>query len=163
MSAASHRTVVRYLIGVDGGGTGTRLLLADSHGQVLARAQAGPSALALGAVAAWAAIEAAATQAFAALNPASEPADALPWSSCVLACGLAGVNHEVWRSAFVALAPPLLCLTVESDAYTALLGAHQGAHADAGSRAGHIRCRILPQIDCNEGRKEDHAARYVWR
>jgi len=127
MSAASHRTVVRYLIGVDGGGTGTRLLLADSHGQVLARAQAGPSALALGAVAAWAAIEAAATQAFAALNPASEPADALPWSSCVLACGLAGVNHEVWRSAFVALAPPLLCLTVESDAYTALLGAHQGA------------------------------------
>jgi len=125
MSSAMERSVVRYLIGVDGGGTGTRLVLADPEGRVLARTQAGPSALALGAAPAWAAIEAACTQAFVTLG--EKAGNSPPWSSCVLACGLAGVNHAVWRRDFVALAPPVRQLIVESDAYTALLGAHQGA------------------------------------
>ena len=125
MSSVAERLALRYLIGVDGGGSGTRLVLADSRGRVLARAQAGPSALALGAAPAWAAIESAAVQAFARLDGMDETAP--PWSSCILACGLAGVNHEAWRRAFVAAAPPLWQLVVESDAYTALLGAHQGA------------------------------------
>jgi len=125
MNAANENRAVGYLIGVDGGGTGTRLVLADSAGRVLARTQAGPSALALGAAAAWAAIACACAQAFVALG---EPAgNSPPWSSCVLACGLAGVNHAAWRCDFVAQAPPVRQLIVESDAYTALLGAHQGA------------------------------------
>lgn len=123
LAEAAEGGALRYLIGVDGGGSGTRLVLADRAGVVLARAQAGPSALALGAAPAWAAIEAACSQAFAASGYAGSP----PWSSCAMACGLAGVNHASWRRAFIELAPPVARLSVESDAYTALLGAHQGA------------------------------------
>jgi len=122
-SGAIVRVAPRYLIGVDGGGSGTRLLLADTHGVLLARTEAGPSALALGAVSAWAALESAAVQAFAEIGQG----DGVPWQACVLAAGLAGVNHSAWYEAFLALAPPLAALRVESDAYTALLGAHQGA------------------------------------
>jgi glucosamine kinase len=126
MSSTAQRLAPSYLIGVDGGGSGTRLVLADTAGRVLARAQAGPSALALGAASAWAAIESAAADAFAQVGGTVEAAT-LPWPSCILVCGLAGVNHAAWRQAFVASAPRLRQLVVESDAYTALLGAHQGA------------------------------------
>ena len=37
----------KYLIGVDGGGSGTRVVLADTEGIELARAMSGPSGLAL--------------------------------------------------------------------------------------------------------------------
>ncbi|MGV7246188.1 BadF/BadG/BcrA/BcrD ATPase family protein, partial [Caballeronia sp. M23-90] len=42
-----------YLIGVDGGGSGTRVVLADANGVELARASGGPSGLGLGVERAW--------------------------------------------------------------------------------------------------------------
>ncbi len=114
---------VRYLIGVDGGGSGTRVIVADAAGRVVARGAAGPSALALGALPAWAAIEAAVRDALDGREAGAVP----PWSDCVIACGLAGVNHPAWRDAFIEAAPPSRALVVVSDAYTALLGAHGGA------------------------------------
>ncbi|NRD85323.1 ATPase, partial [Burkholderia pseudomallei] len=48
-----------FLIGIDGGGTGTRAVLADARGRELAQGSAGPSGLALGIEAAWRSIEAA--------------------------------------------------------------------------------------------------------
>ncbi|MEA3112283.1 MAG: glucosamine kinase, partial [Caballeronia sp.] len=54
----------KYLIGVDGGGSGTRVVLADTEGIELARATGGPSGLALGVERAWDAIEAACLRAF---------------------------------------------------------------------------------------------------
>ncbi|MCY0389102.1 ATPase [Robbsia sp. Bb-Pol-6] len=113
-----------FLVGIDGGGTGTRAVIArrDAPTVELARGEAGPSGLALGIDQAWQAIEAATTRAFAAAG------HALDWSACVVGCGLAGVNHRRWRSAFIAMAPASLpVLAVESDAYTTLLGAHGGA------------------------------------
>ncbi|MGI4861953.1 MAG: BadF/BadG/BcrA/BcrD ATPase family protein [Janthinobacterium lividum] len=112
-----------FLVGVDGGGTGTRVVIARRAAPAieLARGEAGPSGLALGIDQAWQAIVLAATRAFAAAG------HALDWSACIVGCGLAGVNHRQWRSAFIDLAPPLLpVLAVESDAYTTLLGAHEG-------------------------------------
>ena len=53
-----------YLVGVDGGGTGTRVVLADASGVELARATSGPSGLGLGVAQAWQAIETACSQAF---------------------------------------------------------------------------------------------------
>jgi glucosamine kinase len=109
-----------YLIGVDGGGTGTRVVLADAHGVELAQAVGGASGLGLGVERAWQSIEAACAQAFAA---AGRPFD---WAHCALGCGLAGVNNRDWLAAFTARAPELAAFDVQSDAYTTLLGAHGG-------------------------------------
>ena len=110
-----------FLIGVDGGGTGTRIVLADAQGRELAQAASGPSGLGLGVERAWRAIAAACADAF------SQAGAAFDWSRCVLGCGLAGVNNRDWLAAFRAQAPALAGLAVESDAYTTLLGAHGGA------------------------------------
>ncbi|WP_279609727.1 BadF/BadG/BcrA/BcrD ATPase family protein, partial [Burkholderia gladioli] len=87
-----------FLIGVDGGGTGTRIVLADAQGRELAQAASGPSGLGLGVKRAWRAIAAACADAFSQAG-----------------------------AAFRAQAPALAGLAVESDAYTTLLGAHAGA------------------------------------
>lgn len=118
---ATNQRQAWYLVGVDGGGSGTRLQLASADGTVLACASAGPSALMLGSDVAWRATGDATARAFAQLG---EPMD---WTRCVLGCGLAGINQPEWRAAFSDAAPPLLGLAVESDAYTTLLGAHRGA------------------------------------
>lgn len=110
-----------YLIGIDGGGTGTRAVVAARDGRVLAHGSAGPSGLALGVAPAWAALEAACRAAFA------QAGLAFAWRACALGCGLAGVNQRDWLAAFLAQAPGPAALEVESDAYTTLLGAHGGA------------------------------------
>ncbi len=109
-----------YLIGIDGGGTGTRVVLADARGVELAQAAGGASGLGLGVARAWQAIEDACGQAFASAGLR------LDWAHCALGCGLAGVNNRDWLAEFVAHAPPLAALDVQSDAYTTLLGAHGG-------------------------------------
>jgi glucosamine kinase len=109
-----------WLVGVDGGGTGTRVALGDANGLELARAAAGPSGLGLGVERAWQSIEAGCRAAF------DEAGQAFDWSRCVLGCGLAGVNNRDWLAAFREHAPPVAGLAVESDAYTTLLGAHGG-------------------------------------
>ncbi|EDT08954.1 hypothetical protein BgramDRAFT_4321 [Paraburkholderia graminis C4D1M] len=83
-----------FLIGVDGGGTGTRIVLADAQGRELAQAASGPSGLGLGVERAWLAIATGCEQAFA------NAGVALDWSRCVLGCGLAGVNNRDWRRRF---------------------------------------------------------------
>ncbi|TDQ89882.1 BadF/BadG/BcrA/BcrD ATPase family protein [Paraburkholderia silvatlantica] len=110
-----------WLVGVDGGGTGTRIALGDIDGVELARASAGPSGLGLGIERAWQSIEEGCRAAFA------QAGLAFDWPQCVLGCGLAGVNNPDWLAPFLAAAPPVAGLAVESDAYTTLLGAHGGA------------------------------------
>ncbi|RDU98572.1 BadF/BadG/BcrA/BcrD ATPase family protein [Trinickia dinghuensis] len=109
-----------YWIGADGGGTGTRVVLADAHGVELAHAAGGASGLGLGVTRAWQAIEAACEQAFASAGLQ------LDWAACALGCGLAGVNNRDWLAEFIARAPKLAALDVQSDAYTTVLGAHGG-------------------------------------
>jgi glucosamine kinase len=111
-----------FLIGVDGGGSGTRVVLGDAQGRELARAASGPSGLGLGVERAWQSIQAGAVEAFSRAGIAPQ------WERCVLGCGLAGVNNRDWLAAFHAQAPKLAGLAVESDAYTTLLGAHGSAH-----------------------------------
>ncbi|MBR7799363.1 ATPase [Undibacterium sp. FT137W] len=114
-------TQFQYLIGVDGGGTGTRVLLVDQNGRELARASAGPSGLMHGAAAAWKAILSAIEQAF------KETGIVFPdLNKIAIGCGLAGVNNKQWAAEFVAANPGFAGLVVETDAGTTLLGAHQG-------------------------------------
>jgi glucosamine kinase len=120
MTPISYSAFQGFLLGIDGGGSGTRVILADAHGIELARASGGPSGLGLGVERAWQSIEDACRRAFEA---AALPFD---WRGCALGCGLAGVNNADWLAAFLAAAPEVRALSVESDAYTTVLGAHGG-------------------------------------
>lgn len=112
---------VDYLIGVDGGGSGTRVLLQRAGGDVIGRGGAGPSALGQGVAQAWRNIEAAVRAAFA--DAGLQPP---PWRRCALAAGLSGVSHPPWRDSFVAGNPGFAALAAETDSFAMLLGAHGG-------------------------------------
>ncbi len=112
--------MAEFWMGVDGGGTGTRVVLARPYGEVLARGQAGPSALGQGIEAAWAQIVLAAQQAFAAAGLSFNP------NQCAMAAGLSGVHNLAWHDAFVACNPGFGTLVLATDATTMLMGAHGG-------------------------------------
>jgi len=113
--------MIEFLVGVDGGGSGTRALLARRDGTVIGHGQAGPSGLSRGIAPAWLAIAAATQSAFesAGLRPAA-------WSDCALGAGLAGVSHQPWRDAFLAANIGFAQIALERDSFTMLLGAHAG-------------------------------------
>jgi len=112
---------ITYLIGVDGGGSGTRVALAGLDGIELARGHAGASGLRNGADLAWHAILQAVNSAF--------DSCALPvpeFAQLAIGAGLAGVHNKQWATAFADKNPGFARLRLETDAYTTLLGAHQG-------------------------------------
>ncbi|MGV3572107.1 MAG: BadF/BadG/BcrA/BcrD ATPase family protein [Ramlibacter sp.] len=113
--------MIDWLIGVDGGGSGTRALLQRRAGGVLGKGEAGPSALGQGVAQAWRNIERAVRAAFA------DAGQAVPaWDRCALAAGLSGVSHPPLRDAFLAANPGFAELAAETDSFTMLLGAHGG-------------------------------------
>ena len=112
---------ISYVIGVDGGGTGTRVRVALQNGTLLAQGSAGPSALGQGVSSAWSQILLAISAAF---HSTGLP---LPhWSCCVLAAGLSGYGHKPWREEFLALNPGFASVLTESDGHAMLIGAHSG-------------------------------------
>jgi glucosamine kinase len=113
---------ITHLIGVDGGGTGTRVAIADLNGTELTRGNAGPSGLINGADNAWTSIINAINDAFSRIN---QPTPAL--SQMAIGLGLAGVHNKQWAASFAEKNPGFAQMQLESDAYTTLLGAHQGA------------------------------------
>lgn len=110
-----------YLIGVDGGGTGTRVRLARPDGSELAQTSGGPSALSRGIDNAWTTINGAVAEAFASIGIAP-----VPLQSCAIGLGLAGVHNKEWAAAFVAANPGYAALALDSDGFTTLMGAHGG-------------------------------------
>jgi glucosamine kinase len=113
--------MIDFLIGVDGGGTGTRVRLARADGTELAQGASGPSGLALGIDRAWGAVREAVANAFQAAElPTADPAH------CAIGLGLAGVHNKTWAADFVSQAPGFSALRLEDDGYTTLLGAHGG-------------------------------------
>lgn len=112
--------MIEFLIGVDGGGSGTRVRLARTDGVELAQGSSGPSALSHGIAGAWAAVEQAAAQAFAAAGLAADK------SRIAIGLGLAGVHNRQWAAQFIAANPGYARLALESDGHTTVLGAHAG-------------------------------------
>ncbi len=113
--------MIEYLIGVDGGGTGTRVRLALPDGTELAQAHSGPSGLAHGIEPAWQAIGDAVGKAFATVG-VGRPA----LGSVAIGLGLAGVHNKVWAAQFADANPGYAALRLETDGFTTLMGAHQG-------------------------------------
>ena len=113
--------MIDYLIGVDGGGTGTRVRIARAGGGDIAQAQGGPSGLAHGIDKAWKAIGDAVAAAFASAGIAHPPLPAM-----AIGLGLAGVHNKEWAAQFVAANPGYSALRLETDGFTTLVGAHQG-------------------------------------
>lgn len=111
----------RWWLGVDGGGTRTRLRLARAGGAVLADAEAGPSALGQGAAQAWREIGAALARA-AARAGLAVPA----WGECALAAGLSGAGVPAAAAAFRAADPGCATLQLASDGEAALQAAFGG-------------------------------------
>lgn len=114
--------MIDYLIGVDGGGTGTRVRVARTDGSEVAQGASGPSGLGLGIAPAWASVQDAIASAF---QQAGLPQP--PLHRAAIGLGLAGVHNKQWAAAFVAADPGFAALVLESDAFTTLMGAHDGA------------------------------------
>jgi glucosamine kinase len=114
--------MIDYLLGVDGGGTGTRVRLARLDGTELAQGASGPSGLSLGIARAWAAVQQAAAQAF---DHAGIEQPSL--ERIAIGLGLAGVHNKQWAAEFVADHPGYAAIRLETDGFTTLMGAHAGA------------------------------------
>lgn len=116
--------MIEYLIGVDGGGTGTRVRLARNDGAaaaLLATGSGGPSGLMHGVEAAWSAVLDALQAAFSAAGLVRPALDRM-----AIGLGLAGVNNKQWAAEFSAGNPGFRDTVIETDAFTTLVGAHQG-------------------------------------
>lgn len=122
--AVSHSDEVLYRIGVDGGGTSTRARLTRISGEMLGEGRAGPSGLMQGTEQAWRHIQQAIAQAVQAsgLSLHDQPRP----ESLSLGLGLAGANNARWRADFLAANPGYPHVTLDTDAFIALLGAHGG-------------------------------------
>lgn len=128
---------IRWWVGVDGGGTGTRVRVADASGHEVGQGVAGPSGLSLGVASAWRSIESALHQALdQALAAGGQLAAGASHvqnglrpelNTLAVGIGIAGVSQAQWREQFLSTAPEFGQLTVESDGFTSLLGAHAGA------------------------------------
>ncbi|WP_432382499.1 BadF/BadG/BcrA/BcrD ATPase family protein [Duganella sp. P38] len=113
--------MIDFFIGVDGGGSGTRVRLARADGSEIAQGAGGPSALLHGIANAWAAVDAAAAQAFR--NAGLDFPDK---AAVAIGLGLAGVHNRQWAAEFVAANPGYARVALESDGHTTVLGAHGG-------------------------------------
>jgi glucosamine kinase len=109
-----------FLIGIDGGGTGTRAVLADASGRVLGRSEGGPSALGLGIHAAWREVHLTIEQAFHQIGNTFTP------TRCAIGLGLSGVHNAGWARDFLAASPGFAAVRLDTDGFTTLLGAHGG-------------------------------------
>lgn len=112
---------IKYLVGVDGGGSGTRIIVTDKKLQILASAQGDPSALGQGIEKAWRSIVDTLARAF---HYGNIPVPML--SECAIGLGLSGANNVVWKNEFYMRNPGFKNIIVDTDGFTTLIGAHGG-------------------------------------
>lgn len=107
----------RYWVGIDGGGTSTRAVVAGKTGEILGRGESGASALNQGVDQAWRHIREAVERAGV---PGLELAD------CALGLGLSGTGVPAQLQGFVAADPGVARFALITDGLAGVLGAHGG-------------------------------------
>lgn len=108
----------KFYIGVDGGGSGTRVLVADQNLTIISSAKGPPSALGQGIEKAWKAILETIALAFTNVN-----ANVPMLSEIAIGLGLSGVNNVLWKNEFMLRNPGFKNIVVDTDGFTTLLGA----------------------------------------
>lgn len=116
---------IHYAIGIDGGGTSTRARVVHRSGVVVGEGKAGASGLMQGTPQAWRHIAEAVAHAVQGRLQTRWPM--LTPANSALGLGLAGANNADWNAECLTANPGYTRLVLESDAVTALLGAHRGA------------------------------------
>ena len=112
---------IKYFIGVDGGGSGTRIIIADFNQNIIAKAEGPPSALGQGIEKAWRAIMGTLAQAFA-----NGKITVPMLSECAIGLGLSGANNIIWKNEFYLRNPGFKKIFIDTDGFTTLIGAHDG-------------------------------------
>jgi len=107
----------RWWVGIDGGGTSTRAVVADASGRLLGRGESGASALNQGVDQAWRHIA-------EAIERAGVPD--LQLRDCALGLGLSGTGVPAQLQGFVAADPGVARFALITDGFAGLLGAHGG-------------------------------------
>lgn len=111
----------RWLLGIDGGGTGCRARIETEDGEVLGLGLAGPATTRLGIDKAWAAIMTAVEAAIAEAGITKAE-----MSQIRAGVGLAGIGRKGALEALQGLAHPFASIAFISDGLAACLGAHSG-------------------------------------
>lgn len=112
---------LRYLIGVDGGGTGCRARLCSADGRLLGEGAGGPGNIRLGLDVVWGNILAAVDAALA-----QGGLDRTALAQTGLGLGLAGIVDESTAAATLEAGPDFAAARAVSDAHIACLGAFDG-------------------------------------
>jgi len=111
-----------FFIGLDGGGTKTKLILEDAEGKRLADSIGGPANIRLSVEKAWQSIHGALESALQKAKLSLDDPDIRYHAGL----GLAGTEIRAACQSFLARPHPFATLALESDAYVACLGAHEG-------------------------------------
>ena len=112
---------LRFRVGVDGGGTGTRARLQNAAGHTLGQGSAGPSGLSQGTAQAWRHVQQAVAAAFGAAGLPIPPPQQV-----ALGLGLAGAEVDALQAEFRTCNPGYAMVLLENDGITQLAGAHAG-------------------------------------
>ncbi len=110
-----------YFVGIDGGGTSCRARIKDAEGNFLGEAKTGSANIMLGAEVAMASVIESIT--LAAKQSGLSQQD---FSSMHVGLALAGAEHKASWNAFMSLSHPFASMTLNTDAYGACIGAHNG-------------------------------------
>lgn len=106
-----------YLVGIDGGGTSCRARVIDHNGNLIAEGRSGSANILLGAEPALDAIIG------ALLDAGIEESQ---FESLHIGAALAGAEQKLAWDAFMSQPHPFASMILNTDAYGACLGAHQG-------------------------------------
>lgn len=110
-----------YYVGIDGGGTSCRARIRDEQGNFIGEAKSGSANIMLGADVAMKSIVDAITQ--AAFEGGLSSQD---FSEMHIGLALAGAEHKSSWQTFMALPHPFASMVLNTDAYGACVGAHNG-------------------------------------
>jgi len=131
------------LIGIDGGGTKTKSIVSDMHGNILASGVGGPANIRISVEQAWSSIYKSINDAFEKCGLSLEARE----YQYSIGLGLAGISVESAKDKFLQTKHPFKKLLLESDAYIACLGSNNGKNSSIISVGTGIVAYYINNLD----------------